>query len=360
MERLRHVSDVGTKTPICLLLGMQIALCAMLHTRPARAEDTHGRTSSLSWVRLDGSESCIATNTLAQAVEGRLGRKVFVSASQADVSVEGHIVQTKPGGAPEWRAVLTIRDAHGTLIGTREIERGGSTCSSLDDSIVFVVSVLIDPDAALGKASVAKAPEPPPAPAPPPQVIVRREEVLVPAAAPPEPWHFEASAGGAVSLGLLPTVGWGATASVLVEPPGFWGIELSGTYWHRTSVDAERGARSDVWLAYGGVALCPFRWEKGRLSYRACAGLEIGTIQSRGSGFAEDRADEALALHAFLPSRFELRLAGPLVASLGLSLIVPLVRTELSYGLPDGSKIAIFRPAPIAGATDLSLGLRFP
>ncbi|WP_394845986.1 hypothetical protein LZC95_00800 [Pendulispora brunnea] len=298
---------------------------------------------------------------MAQAVEARLRRKVFVSASQADVSVEGSVSQTKRGAAPEWRAALTIRDARGNVIGTREIQRSGSSCSeALDESIVFVVSVMIDPDAALGKTTPEPEPPPPPPPPPPPQVIVKREEVVV-QVEPPDPWRFEANAGGILSVGLLPSVGAGMTAAVLLKPPSFWGIEFSGTYWARGTADSNQpGASSDVSLAYGGVALCPLHWEKGVFSYRGCAGFELGTMQSRGVGFPEARSDEALVAHAFLPSRFGLRVAGPLVVSLGLSLIVPIVRTELSYRASNGSQQAIFRPAPIAGATDLSFGLRFP
>ena len=334
----------------------------MLCPLPAYAQNTHARTSSLSWVRLQGAENCIATNALAQAVESRLKRKVFVSASQADVSVEGSVSQTKRGATPEWRAALNIRDARGNVIGTREIQRSGSTCSeALDESIVFVVSVMIDPDAALGKtAPEPEPPTPPPPPPPPPQVIVQREEVVV-QVEPPDPWRFEASAGGTLSVGLLPSMGAGMTATVLLKPPAFWGVEFSGTYWARGSVDSNRpGASSDVSLAYGGVALCPLHWEKGLFSYRGCAGFELGTMQSRGVGFPTPLSDEALVAHVFLPSRFGLRVAGPLVVSLGLSLIVPLVRAELSYRAPDGTNQAIYRPAPIAGATDLSLGLRFP
>ncbi|WP_394835457.1 hypothetical protein LVJ94_00840 [Pendulispora rubella] len=299
---------------------------------------------------------------MAQAVEARLRRKVFVSASQADVSVEGSVSQAKHGATAEWRAALTIRDARGNVIGTREVQRSGTTCSeALDESIVFVVSVMIDPDAALGKPNPEPEPQPPPPPPPPPpEVIVKREEVVV-QVEPPDPWHFEANAGAVFSAGLLPSVGFGMTAAVLLKPPGFWGIEFSGTYWGRGSVDSKQpGTSSDVALAYGGVALCPLNWEKGVFSYRGCAGVELGTMQSRGVGFPVALSDEALVAHVFLPSRFGLRVAGPLVVSLGLSLIVPIVRAELSYRESNGSKQAIFRPAPIAGATDLSLGLRFP
>ncbi|WP_394825426.1 hypothetical protein [Pendulispora albinea] len=336
-----------------------------MHTRPASAQGTHGRTSSLSWVRLQGAEGCIATNALAQAVESRLRRKVFVSPSQADVSVEGHVLQSKSGNPPEWRAVLTVRDNRGNLIGTREIEAAGSSCSALDDSLVLVVSILIDPEAQLrpGTPPPEPAPPPPSSPPPPPQVIVRQERVLVPIP-PPNPWRFGANVGGAFSVGLLPSVGVGVTGAVLIEPPGFWGIQISGTSWRSASVDIANGARAQVQLAYGGVALCPLRLEVGRFAYRACVGAQFGSLQSRGQSSDANKfqqfSDEKLAVHAFLPSRFDFRLAGPMVASLGLSLIVPIVRTRLSYEDSRGMDQTIFQPAPVAGATDLSIALTFP
>ena len=62
---------------------------------PAAAQT--GRTSSLSWLRMPGADACIATQALARSVEERLGRHVFVSASAADVSVEGRIEKRGKG-----------------------------------------------------------------------------------------------------------------------------------------------------------------------------------------------------------------------------------------------------------------------
>src|SRR3954449_1410826 len=85
-----------------------------------RAQAEEGkRTSSLAWVRLDGAESCIAGSALARSVEERLRRKVFVSASDADISVEGSIGPAAKGG---FRAVLRVTAKDGTILGTREVE----------------------------------------------------------------------------------------------------------------------------------------------------------------------------------------------------------------------------------------------
>src|SRR5512141_850146 len=81
--------------------------------------DEGKRTSSLAWVRLEGAESCVAGSTLARSVEERLRRKVFVSASDADISVEGSIGPSPKSG---FRAVLRVTARDGTILGTREVE----------------------------------------------------------------------------------------------------------------------------------------------------------------------------------------------------------------------------------------------
>jgi hypothetical protein len=86
------------------------------------------RRSSLSWVRGEGAETCIGTRALAEAVEKRLGRSVFVSAAKADISVEG-MVERKD--AP-WRAIVTVADADGNILGTRELTSEEEACASLD------------------------------------------------------------------------------------------------------------------------------------------------------------------------------------------------------------------------------------
>ena len=62
-----------------------------------------------------------ALHDLARDVETRLGHPVFVSAAQADLSVEGRIEPAK--GGPGWHAILVLRDAAGATLGTREITR---------------------------------------------------------------------------------------------------------------------------------------------------------------------------------------------------------------------------------------------
>jgi len=356
---VRRIGRAATALFPAWLVAVTLLLFALAPL--ARAEEARPRTSSLSWVRLDGAESCIATPTLAQRVETRLARKVFVSPSEADVSVEGHVSRERsPAG---WRAVITVRDATGALLGTREVRSAEASCSSLDDPIALVVSVLIDaethPDA--GAGSGANGPAPPAPSAPPPQVVVRRERVYVPVPErAPRPWRFEGGAAAAGALGLLPNAALGVDVAALLEPPGFWGIELSGAYWFPAKVPAEGEAYTDVALVYGQLALCPLRWARDRAALRLCAGAQVGSVRSRGVGFDRELSNESVVVNAVLPTRLSIRIAGPLFVTAGAALVVAIVRPELTYGAADGSTRTIFRAPPLAGVFELGLAVHFP
>src|SRR5262245_4834347 len=94
------------------------AVFLLVTTGTARAEPP-ARSWSLSWTRASGAETCVGAKALAEAVEALLGKRVFVSAALADLSVEGGIEPSASG----WRAVMRVTDRDGSIIGSREIER---------------------------------------------------------------------------------------------------------------------------------------------------------------------------------------------------------------------------------------------
>src|SRR5277367_3092114 len=159
-------------------LASVLALAAALAgaAAPAAAE-APPRTSSLGWVRLPGAEACLGSRDLALAVEQRLARTVFVSPAQADVLIDGYITAIPAPDPPRFKAHLTLSDAHGAVLGTRELTAPEGGCHAIDEPLALVVALLIDPDAALG-------PRKPPPP-PPPRVVVERVFVPEPPPSPP-------------------------------------------------------------------------------------------------------------------------------------------------------------------------------
>ena len=85
-------------TRFALPAGLACAGALAFAASDARAQDAKGTTATLGWARLDGAETCIGTQELAQAVEKLLGRSVFVPASEAELAIEG-LVDPKRAGA---------------------------------------------------------------------------------------------------------------------------------------------------------------------------------------------------------------------------------------------------------------------
>ena len=329
-------------------------ILAFLVVTAARAEGEGGkRTSSLAWVRLEGAESCIAAPALAQGVERRLGRKVFVSASDAEITVEGTI-----GRAPKvgFRAQLRVTAKDGTVLGSRDVETRAASCDAIDEKLSLIVSVLIDPDASLG-------PKETPLAAPPalPTVIERERVVVVHDEPRPvqRPWRFELTLAVMGTVGLQPGIGVAFAPSVLLTPPHFWGVRAGGGIAATTSTDARGGASADASMAHGSLALCPLATSGGRVEALACGGALIGALRARGIGFDTSTTTSSLVAGPLVVGRASLKIAGPLVASVALDVVVPLAHAEIGYHTASGEN-ALFRTAPVAAMAELGIGVQLP
>jgi hypothetical protein len=340
------------------LAAALLAAAPLAVAPPLACAEPAQRTSSLSWVRLPGAESCIGSRALAIAVERRLQHEVFVAPSRAAVSVEGRIEQsTAPDG---FRAVITVSNEAGVELGSREIRSAAPSCAAMDDDLALVIAVMIDPEAALAPPLPA-APAPPPegpdgrsppkpsAPPPPPRCVE-------PTAAPPPPsWRVSLQAGGAAMLGLLPRISGGVLIRSHVEPPRFWAFEVGGVLF--PAVEAQRGTvGASFQIAEAFVSICPLTLRAFGAVLSACAGVQVGSIEANGIGLAGASGQQEEALFdVALEGRVRRRLAGPLVAGAGLGLAAPILRERFSYLGQD-----LFTMAPVAGTVDLSVGVEFP
>ena len=339
------------------------ALLVLVSATGARAQDPP-RTSALSWVRLPGAEGCIGTHALASAVEARLRRPVFVSASEADVSVEGRIEATsRPRG---WRAVVAISDTHGAVLGERTLESADASCNALDEAVVLVVAVMINPDAAL--SPVGPAPPTPPAPPPPApptapetRVVVRTRRVVVHERVPAARWRFALLGRLALSAGSLPGIAPGASGAVVVEPPGFLPLELELALFpdaRATSSEGSHEARFDLLIA--GALLCAPPLGSERLRVHGCAGLEAGGLRARGVGFDTSHEEERAVAQLAGRVRAILWIFGPFLLQASVTAVVPLRRDRFVSVDSSGQVHPVFEPAPVGGMLDLGAGIRLP
>jgi hypothetical protein len=362
-----------------------VALALLLTTGGASAEEPARKRSSLGWSRLEGAESCIGTRDLAILVERLLGRAVFVSAAEGELSLDGRI---KPGVAPErWTAVISLSDASGAVLGTRELSSRARSCRALDEPLSLAIALMIDPSGGLASAPApasasasapapASAPASASAPAPLPRVVVQREMVLVPIdkpAPPPEPseddgWRGDGYAGPVLGFGLLPGVAAGGMVGALLDPPFFAPIEGSITVFQSREVTVTRGASASFFLFQGSVLVCPL-WYSGRrrpldplapAGIAACAGAQIGLLDVEGSAFDRSQRDVRPLVNIAARARATYRFLGPLIGGVGVTVAVPLVRERFVYREPDGTVKPIFEVSPVVAVPDLSFGVTFP
>src|SRR5664279_1730649 len=199
---------------------------------------TIGHDVALQWVQHDGASTCIGDRELAAAVTARLGNAG--AHGQTKLVIAGEIAPSGSG----WTAAIHTADEHGVVLGQRDLHEPAADCRALDDKLVLVLALIIDPEL------LDEAPAPPtPAPAPP--TIERVVQV-----APKPPWHFGASVAGLASRGMLPGFGFGTAITAQIEPPRGWPIEISATLWPHDRADAAAGGATLLQLT-GGLALCP-------------------------------------------------------------------------------------------------------
>jgi hypothetical protein len=338
-------------------LGISAFSCVALvsaATASAGEPSRSGRTSALSWVRQPGAEGCIGAPALAAAVEERLRRRVFVPPSDAEVSVEGSIAPV--AGKRAFHATFRVADREGRVLGTRELEKPAATCELLADDLAFVVSVLIDPEAALGGAPAPEpAPEPVPAPAPAgPEPLPPPNERPSPET-PPRPWRWLAGVDFGGAGGLVPDVGWVVGAGAIVTPPRWPGLRLRGSSFLPSSHPIENGARADVSLVMGELGVCPLELRSAPFGATACLGGLLGELSARGQGFSDSRGTSALLGAASVAIVAELDLGSVLALTLAPSVVVPLSRATLAYDTAAGTRQTFYETGSIAAS--LSVGV---
>ncbi len=334
-----------------------VFLSVALGLTAARGDAAPSRSSSLGWVRGAGAEACIGTRALAEAVEARLGRPVFVSAARADVAVEGQI-ERGPAGA--WRATIAVAGEGGRVLGTRELLSEAASCRDLDEQLALVIAVMIDPDAALHALQPPVLTPTPPVILPPIAPPTPAPFTVLPVAPPlPDPWRAGLHVGAVLSIGLLPNLGAGLALRGRVTPPHGPAIELGATIWAANQAESG-GVGARFTLVEGTASLCPLATSASGFELGACLGVRAGAMRIGGFGFDLVEDHERPTLGASLEGRVRRRIVGPLVLAVGPGLLLPIVRDRFFYTAPTGQKLEVFRMAPLIGTLGATLGVEFP
>ena len=267
---------------------------------PEEHEAPRAPMSSLSWVRAAGTDSCIGPSELVLRVEGRLGRAAFVSLSDADVFVEA---RAEKRGA---RFVVTVSGSRKD--GTRMAERSLSEtdCRKLDDALVLMVALMVNPEGSPKPAPSGPAPAPsgppssppPPAPAPPtPSGPAPSEAAKAPPHATDESTaraRWDVALGGAAAMAVAPSVA-----------PLVW---FEGRYTPRafplafealldllpSSSDTVQAHAFSVRTIRGGLGACLPLPLASRLTLFPCAGVRAGIYSAEGKDASPRSATSGL------------------------------------------------------------------
>ena len=298
-------------------------------------------------MRLEGAESCVATQPLARAVEQRLGRSVFVSASEAELSVEGRVEKKKTG----WHAHVELRDANGELLGKRDLDTSAPSCDALTPPLALALAVMIDPDG-------GTKPDPNPLSvggsiSSPGSVVVITEAAPLPKKK-KELWRFETGAGFVAGPGLLPGLGFGVQGTSLLTTP-LAPIAGSATVTYLFENERRIGADTSVRISYvrGAVGMCPLQLEADRIVGSLCAGVGLGVLLARSIGpMADGRTQANPTFDIAFGARLSVRIVGPIALGADTTFVVPILRDKIAGGA--------FQQGPIAGLGTLFVGVRIP
>ncbi|MFT3925105.1 MAG: hypothetical protein QM778_21395 [Myxococcales bacterium] len=275
------------------------AVLALALTSGAQADV--GDAPALHWSRSENAVGCIDPATLAERVEQLTGTSLNAPAHAARF-IEGHIEAVAPG---RYYARITLSERGGAPGGQRVLEQNAVDCRELDEPLVFIVAMMVDPNLSLAdlppallgllsseepaeKRLLSELDEMPPAP--------------VPEFSPPEPAPLLAPTPKPESVRPWPPrdVRLAALAEFGVAPDPLVGASLSFASRLRrrlSMVSTFRGASGlgGMHLSQNTavkaqafdfvIGMCSGGDLGGRLHLRACLSPEYSLWRQKGSGF---------------------------------------------------------------------------
>lgn len=323
----------------------------------------------LAWVRGEGAEGCASQQTIADGVTARLGEGAI--STSAARSIEAVVAKASAG----FRVVLYVRNADGSLAGSRELTSETDGCGSIEAASVLAIALAIDPDAATRPPPIASSPSPPPGPAPVKEgpSFTLQATPLAPSApsstsiAPPSiapapvsstrrplPLALTTDTGGAgislragLGIGLLPSpfIALEIGGYVAVGPR----VEITGqALWMPEDHAADR--RFAFGLTAIGLGVCGTLTRGRAYDFALCGTVWGGSLHAVVFDLAPvSPGDSAWAALSLTP-RVRVRLTSRAHLDLGLHVLVPLVRRP--FELADGTAIfqqSIVTVTPLAG-----------
>jgi hypothetical protein len=309
----------------------------------------------LDYERAPSAASCASGAQLARDVEARLGRRVFVTPADAELTARVRARRV----ARRFVIELELFGRDGGSLGRRELSTRSAHCSALDDSLALVLALAADmprqPPPRPESAPVAPA-STPPAASPRPTTSSLGSAISIPATthAPRRGVRFRPSLGAAAALGLVPTLAPGLELGLELRANQFWPVVLHGAGFleqDRASSVPAKGATFAVQTLVLGA--CPWTGAFGAFEGSLCAVQCLGRVRARGVGFDEEQRDDGWSLHAGAALGLS-REFGPLFVAASGALLVPVVRRR--YFFTDDVDVTLYEQPWLGGLLGLRVG----
>jgi hypothetical protein len=335
----------------------------------------------LVWVRAESALSCPSRAELEASVSARLGRPVFSEGGPR--AIDGFVQRD----GLRWAAHIYATDAEGKLVGSRELASDGPDCAALASAAALAIALVIDPDAALRPAppAVRATPDAPPphvaAPPPQPPAALPVQEPCphcppYVAALPPQPpaalsvqepcprcppSAATSSAGptsvlgeAVLAVGLLPRASAGFGLSVDVPVVRGLDATLGALLLPEVRTSANTFGFS---LMAARAGACAVPWRQPRAAASVCADVLLGSMESVVYADVPTRPGGRFWAGAGGTAKLAARLAGPVVAEIGASVVVPFVRSRYFV---ENVPATVFQEPVIAGLGFAALGVSIP
>lgn len=359
------------RTAVAMLFGTA-SFCA---SSAAMAESYR-----LEWVREPGAESCISGAALARLLEQVLGPSAVDSGPP--LLAQGHIA---PAPAPlRWRMTLRVWDARGELLGERELSHAAPHCSALTSSVLLILAMSIDPDAARSGLPPAVAAElrrdrnedvdvwPSAVHVPPIASFERLGDTLdqaTPNAGPrraapaetarPTP-RWQVLFGLALSIGLLPEVSPGLSLAGRFRFAPAWSVSLGASAWLPRQVPLPGPYALADGVEFGALQaelrLCRSLVDGRRFELSACLGSAVGSRWVSAAALETRQNPWRAYLGPMLGLESKVQLGQRGFVSGGVTAIGQLRQDRFTYLDHAGEVRPLFTPSSFAGWASLNIG----
>jgi hypothetical protein len=305
-----------------------LTLAGALWGRAALAQQPELEGPGLSVERGDGAEGCPDSEALASHIAQIRGR-----ATGGDVAYR---VRFSREGAI-FRAAVTVEPGDRA----RTFQSTDTTCDALANAVAVTLALLID----AAEASPPRPPSPPNAPPAPPAPPAPAMERTRPR--PARRLAMTASLGGSAVVGVTAPIAAGIAGDAGLMTQRFrvaLGVLWTGSVRH--SLDP---GGIDEQLLAGRARLC-FAPTQGAWRADLCSGVLVGSMSATAQGYTRNdtRRRSWVSIPLELAGSFW---SGHLGAELGLSALLPVVRSDFSI---DGLGVA-YASAPVGFMAQLAV-----